>query len=393
MAINMYTILTTCPDYGSRNVGDRLIEMRLKAIVREVKRDAEFFTIFREESLEPHLDRINASRAVLMPAFPIRDTPMHPGTYRLVEDLRRIRVPLVPIGANWNVYPGDEESRRTVRYSAETTRFLQHVAGQVDRFSCREPFTAEVLARHGIVNTLTTGDPAMFHLPSLGRTMKIGGRIERLVFSPPLSPFYAGQAGEVMLALARTFPAVRRYCAFHLADPGGSKRTLRCENSAAMSPAVAEKNRRMRQVAGQAGFEVLDLAGDIDRLGFYDDCDLHVGYECHAHLYFLSLRLPSLLIAEDARGVGFNHVFGVGGFDGFVRKQPDTAGIRKKVTSGYCTSEQERALAAPREDLPEQVAEFLARQITAGFDPYAVVASRLDRLYFEKMRPFIQALP
>lgn len=388
----MYTILTTCPDYGSRNVGDRLIEIRLKRLLREIRGENEFFTIFREEPLDSHLGKINASRAVLMPAFPIRDTPMHPGTYRLVDDLARIRVPLVPVGANWNVYPGDAESRRAVRYSPETVRFLRHVAGQGKTLSCREPFTAEVLARHGIANTCVTGDPALFHPPFLGRPMRIGRKIERLVFSPPLSPFYAGQAAAVMKTLARTVPSARRFCAFHLADPGGTK-PIRSENSAAMTPAVAEKNRRIREAAEQTGFEVLDLAGDVGRLHFYDDCDLHVGYECHAHLYFLSLRRPSLLIAEDARGVGFNQLFGVGGLDGFVRKRPESAGIRKPVTSGYCTSAEERDLAAPRDDLAARVGEVLTAQIETGFAAYAGLASRIDRLYSEKMRPFLQALP
>jgi len=36
----------------------------------------------------------------------------------------------------------------------------------------------------------------------------------------------------------------------------------------------------------------------------YEDFDLHIGYRVHAHLYFLSRRIPSILLSEDVRGSG-----------------------------------------------------------------------------------------
>lgn len=389
----MYTILTTCPDYGSRNVGDRLIEMRLKDILSREKGDSECLTFFREEPLDDKLDAINASRAILMPGFPIRDTPMYPRTYRLAADLARIRVPLIPVGANWNTYPGDAQSRRDTHYSEETTAFLMRVAGQVEQVSCREPFVAEILQRHGVRNTVLTGDPAMFCLSKLGSPMRLPVRVGRLVFSPPLSPFYAEQAERVLAMLAAAFPAAERYCAFHLLDADTST-TGRSENSAAMSPEIAAKNRRIRARAGELGYTVVNLAGRVDGLSLYDGCDLHVGYECHAHLYFLSVRLPSVLIAEDARGVGFNQLIGIGGFNGFARGQTAGGPPRKTHTSGYCTTREELALAPPREDVHLEVSTFLRHEWTRQFQGYAGVASRLDALYEQAMAPFVRtAIP
>src|SRR5690554_5653412 len=109
-----YAILTTCPPYGSRNVGDLLIEQRTRELVRNEKGPCDFLTVFREESLENRLEEINRCRAVLLPGFPVRDLPMFPGVYKLVENPDRIRPPLVPIGANWNRYPGDALSRTTI---------------------------------------------------------------------------------------------------------------------------------------------------------------------------------------------------------------------------------------------------------------------------------------
>ena len=388
----MYTVITTCPESGSRNVGDKLIETRLKELLKAEKGDSEFLTIFREEPLDDRLAEINATRAALMPAFPVRDTPMYPGTYRLAQELDSIRVPMIPVGANWNAYPGDAETRRAVNYSQETTAFLQYVASQTPQVSCREYHLPRILARHGVPNTVMTGDPAMFRLDRLGQPMARPSSVENVVFSPPLSPYYADQAKAVMTLLAELFANARRTCAFHLADrsQGGGPRS---ENSAAMTPAVAEKNRRIREHAADLAFEVLDVAGRVEGLATYDACDLHVGYECHAHLCFLSARLPSVLIAEDARGVGFNYTLGVGGFRGFERARGSSAVRRKTHTSGYCTDPEERAVAPPRADLCEALEQYLVEEADSGFRRFLGLADRLDELYERAMRPFVRSLP
>lgn len=389
---NPYTVLTTCPEHGSRNVGDKLIEIRLKELLEREQGACHFLTLFREEPLEAHLDEIHATRAILLPACPVRDTPMHPGTYRLVDDLARIRIPMIPIGANWNVYPGDSLSRRKVAYSKPTVEFLHYLAGQVERFSCREFYTQRMLIQHGVGNTVFTGDPAMFHLPYLGRPFRRPTTVDHLVFSPPLSPYYTEQALHLLESLAELFPAAHRYCAFHLEDLETSK-SGRSENSAAMTPEVTNKNIRIRDKARELGYEIRQLAGDVANMEFYKECDLHVGYECHAHLYFLSCRLPSVLIAEDARGMGFNYTLGAGGFTGFARStQPRRPG-RKTITSGYCTSIDELATAPPRTDLDGEVVGFLREELETGFRRYTGLATFLDETYETGLRPFLQSLP
>lgn len=390
----VYTLLTTAPPYGSQNVGDKLIEQRTIDIVTKEKGPVKFLIIFREEPLEPYLDRINSTRAILLPGFPVRDTPMYPGVYQLVEDLSQIRVPLIPIGGNWNVYPGDKESRRIVNYSDETRKFLYYIAGQVDRVSCREYFTCDILAKHGVNNTLMTGDPAWFLLPAIGKPMYRPRKINRLVFSPPLSAYYLDQAKLIMEMLASLFPTADLICAFHLFDPDTDPRTEgKSERSAAMSPEVLAKNRAIRVHATKLGYQIMEMAGDVNNLDFYESCDLHVGYECHAHLNFYSRRIPSVLIAEDARGIGFNYTLGVGGFTGFTRAQFETATHRKAVTSGYCTSIEELVLAPPKVGLHLDLEEFLSHELESNFRRYAGLAAYLDDVYENRMRPFLQSIP
>lgn len=391
-----YTVLTTFPaNRSSANVGDQLIEVALKRLITRERGDVEFLTIFREESLENRLDEINATAAILLPAFPIRDAPMYPGCYRLVEDLDRIKVPLIPVGANWNVYPGDAESRRRVEYSAATTAFLKRVAAGVPQLSCREYHVCEVLRKHGIINTIMTGDPAWYDPDFFGQPLHRPARIDRLVFSPPLSAFYRGQAEEILTMLAQLFPRARRLCAMHLTDAKASPFTdKRPTNDASMRADVAEKNAFIRYRARELGFEVLELAGDVAKLDFYRECDLHVGYECHAHLGFFRQRRPSVLIAEDARGVGFNYTLGVGGFNGFVRHGPGLSHPPKEGgTSGYCVTAEEFAAAPARPDLVVDVRRFLEEEIASGFRRYLGLARFIDETYERAMQPFLRSLP
>lgn len=391
-----YTVLTTFPGgRSSANVGDQLIEVALKRLVEREKGRAQFVTIFREDPLEERLEEINSTAAILLPAFPIRDVPMYPGCYRLVPELDRIRVPLIPIGANWNMYPGDAESRRTLQYSPETTAFLRRVAAGVANVSCREHFVCEVLRQHGITNTIMTGDPAWYDADFFGRPMHRPERILRLAFSPPLSAFYRTQAEQVLVLLAELFPDAKRYCAMHLTDARASPfADKRPTNDASMRIDVAEKNTFVRRRARELGFEVLEMAGDVAKLDFYRECDLHVGYECHAHLGFLRQRRPSVLIAEDARGVGFNYTFGVGGFDGFVRRGPGPARSAKEGgTSGYCVSEAEFASAPARPDLVPALRQFLREECESRFLRYAGVSEFIEETYRKVMAPFLRSLP
>src|SRR4029453_7482424 len=88
--------------------------------------------------------------------------------------------------------------------------------------------------------------------------------------------------------------SAERFCLFHRglrADQFTSKK----ESAATLSLAAA---------ATALGFKVIDAAFDLSRIAFYKNADLHVGYRVHAHLAFVSYRRPSLLIAEDGRGLG-----------------------------------------------------------------------------------------
>jgi hypothetical protein len=97
-----------------------------------------------------------------------------------------------------------------------------------------------------------------------------------------------------MRMLRSRYKDVERVCVFH--------RGLRADRFTRRRESVA--NRSLAAAASALGFKVVDAAFDLQRIDFYKEADLHVGYRVHAHLAFLSYRRPSLLICEDGRGLG-----------------------------------------------------------------------------------------
>ena len=59
---------------------------------------------------------------------------------------------------------------------------------------------------------------------------------------------------------------------------------------------------------------IVDITGSVEGFKVYDDCDLHIGFRVHAHIYNLSNRHLSILIEEDGRGAGVNEALGIQGF-------------------------------------------------------------------------------
>ena len=392
-----YTVLTTFPgERSSANVGDQLIEIAVKRLIEHELGAVEYLTIFREDPLDDVLDEVNATQAILLPGFGVRAAvPMHPGVYRLVENLDRLKVPMVPIGANWNVYPGDAVSRDTLRLPAENVAFVKRIAAGVTLLSCREYHLLEVLRRHGIMNAIMTGDPAWYDPGFFGKPLHRPTRINKIVFSPPLSAFYGSQAVDLLTMLAELFPSAERYCAFHLTDLIASEFDDRsATNDSSMRPDVARKNALIRSHASELGYEILELAGHVEKLDFYRECDLHIGYECHAHLGFFRQRRPSVLIAEDARGVGFNYTLGIGGFDGFQRVNNSSSLLPAEGgTSGYCVTQEEFDIAPARSDLASAVRRFVTEELDTGFRRYLGVADLIDETYEKTMRPYLRGLP
>ena len=371
----MYVLLTTYPEHGSGNVGDILIADSATKLVQAAKGDVPIRVFFRGDPLDEHLEELNSARAVLMPGFAIRD-PLYPQIYALTKHLSDITVPLIPIGTGWASVPGDLQDRKTTRYSEATLSTLRYVASQIGRFACREHFTEHVLNTHGISNTIVTGDCAWYDLASLGKPMRRPEAVTRLVFTPPVMPLFREQGLHLMRSLADRFPDAERLCSFH-----GTPR---------------QREQPFIKAAAELDYEVRNCSHDLAAIDFYETCDLHVGYRVHGHLAFLRKRIPSLLMAEDGRGLGVGYTLGPFIVPAAVRVpatvHSEDEGSNQTLQTPHGGKEPPLS-TTPNPQAVETAMRFLQEEVSSRFRRFIGVADMIDRTYEEVMQPFIRSLP
>ncbi|MEO8636808.1 MAG: polysaccharide pyruvyl transferase family protein [Gemmatimonadales bacterium] len=358
----MYTILS-----GAKiNMGDFLITQRARELLTHLRPEHTLFQLPHWEPLEPHLEQVNASRAVIILGGPGYQPQFYPGVYKLTQDLQRLRVPIIPLGVGWKGFPGDWDTVRHYRFTPESLAVLRRISAETPYLGCRDHLSREVLRRNGISNALVTGCPAWYHLPSLGLPLHLPDSITSFAVTPAQRPMYQAQSIAVLRALAERFPAARRYCSFNRGIDQDDPRI----------PGEDRRNNRIIAAAAlQFGYEVMDVSGGLDRIGFYDTCDFHAGYRVHSHIYFLSRRRPSFLLHEDGRGRGMSAALSVPGIDAFQRAGRFwNRGIR------------------PGRDTVEMLAAYVDEEVTNGFARFAGMPDVLDA-HYAIMRRFIAGLP
>jgi polysaccharide pyruvyl transferase WcaK-like protein len=285
------------------------------------------------------------------------------------------------LGSGWFGVPGDEQAVQDARFTPESTAFFDRVDG-AGLLSVRDYLSQRVLNRAGYHNVILTGCPAWYHLPSLGKPLRIPSCLQRVVFTPPRKPLYASQSRQLMEGLRRWLPDATLHCSFH--------RGIGVDSFT--SPEEADTNHRLHVLAQELGFEVHDVAYDLDRIAFYADCDLHVGYRVHAHLDFLSRRRPSVLLAEDSRGRGACEALGLRAFPAWER-QPFAEYLNH--IPGRVGHALRRRYGPLRADahLADQVLAYLRQEVESGFRRFVGIPTLLDRAYEEAMRPFVARIP
>jgi len=155
-----YVLLTG----AKANVGDHLIVNRAKALLEKHIPDIRFIELHRWEPLDQHLSEVNASRGIILCEGPAYQPHLYPGIYPLVDDLEKIKVPIIPFGLGWKGVPGDKQTVREYRFSESSLKLLERAHRDCRSTSCRDYLTKRVLECYGFTNVIMTGDPAWYDL-------------------------------------------------------------------------------------------------------------------------------------------------------------------------------------------------------------------------------------
>jgi hypothetical protein len=274
-----------------KNVGDILIGHRSKKLLKRFV-DKEIVELNRFESISNKLKSINSSRALILCGGPAYDKDIFPNIYPISDFLADIKVPIIPFGLGWSGRPFHrEDSFVFSKQSLETLKFIHE---RIGFSSCRDVITKKILENNGIRNVLMTGCPVWYSFDNIGKQFLKPKDIKKIVFTPPARARLYKQNNEILRQIRKKFPKADIYCCFHRGILPDSYTPVK-----ASFGYVA-----MATYAKLKSAKVIDVSSSLNKIEFYSNCDLHIGYRVHAHLQFLSNRIPSLLINEDGRGEG-----------------------------------------------------------------------------------------
>lgn len=287
----MYILL-----YGAKkNVGDFLILDRAIKLLRRHKPNRELFKVKRWLPIDEYIDKINQSKAVILCGGPAYQKDTYPGIYPLTQNLFDIRVPIIPFGLGWfSDYP--EQDPLYFRFNNTSYLFIEKIHREIPLSSVRDIYTEWILRNHGIHNVIMTGCPAWYELDYINNQFQPMRNVTKIVVTTAQNRRFHPQNIELLRRVAIMFKNAKRFCVFH-----------RGIWSDAETPKSEEQDLlKIKSAADELGYEVIDASYDVSKIDFYKQCDLHIGYRVHAHIYFLSIRKPSFLLNEDGRGRGFS---------------------------------------------------------------------------------------
>jgi polysaccharide pyruvyl transferase WcaK-like protein len=377
-----YVVLTG----AKNNAGDFLIKERVFALLREQRPDRDLVDFNAWEPFTPEkLAAANGAAAVVLAGGPALRRDIHPGIYPLVPNLNALQAPVVTLGIGWKPALGSWQDVHTYPLGDDAHRLLRLAGAKGALSSVRDYHSLAVLQRYGYTNFVMTGCPALYRSDRIGKTPAplAAGTIKRIGFSLGVGfvRFRAleKQMQDAILEIRKLFPQAELTAAFHhalsddfLKTPGANRELL------------AAHKRFAAWLDGQ-GIAYRDISGGVEPMvAFYRDCDLHVGYRVHAHIFMMSESRPSILIAEDGRGKGLREVVGGAVLDALWSLDRGT-----------------RARVARRLGLSDGIGvnEHLTADIRAlltdlrGFNQKIAMSRAAIDAHFQVMRGFVEALP
>jgi len=292
-----------------KNIGDFLITDRALKILKHFKPNDDFIVIPHWKTLDDKLDLVNNSKGIIILGGPGYQENMYPGVYKLCSNLDDIKVPIYPMGMGWKGFPGDAFTVKCYKFTDSSLKLLSKISSSVKYLSTRDHQTKLVLENAGIDNVLMSGCPVWYDLDSLNKDKRFL-KIKKIVFTPAQDTKYKNQSVETMEILKEKYPNAIIYCSFHRGVGVVDEFTPKYD---------AKNTEFLSREAKRIGLEVVDVSYDLDKIDFYDECDFHVGYRVHAHIYFISKRMRSILIHEDGRGNGVSDALGTPGVNAYQR--------------------------------------------------------------------------
>ena len=294
-----------------KNAGDFLIVDRAEAILKKVYPDSQITKFNRLLNLEDKLEEINENDILIFGGGPGYIPGLYPKHMPLVSDLSKIKIPIFSLGMGWFGYDGQVATIYNYQLTGPTLDLFKRIENDTKFLGCRDWYSVNILRNSGINGGLMTGCPAWYNLDfvnqkNLSKNLNSTG-IKKICISDPAKPHNVGLALKLVDYLKRVLSNVEFTFIFHRG----------MEADKFTTPEVAASAMLLKEGVEALGCQTKNIAFGKEGFEAYDDCDLHIGFRVHAHIYNLSRRNASILIEEDGRGAGVNNALGLDSISAF----------------------------------------------------------------------------
>ncbi|MEG1256985.1 polysaccharide pyruvyl transferase family protein [Clostridium sp.] len=343
-----------------KNAGDFLIVKRSKELLTKVYPESIITEYERRKDLTPVLDEINQSDVLVLAGGPGYQTNIYPTSIPLIEDLDKIKTKIFVLGMGWK---GRDTSNRTVynyKFTDATSRLLKKIENDGFPLGCRDWYSVRALKNNGFKNAKMTGCPAWYNLEFVNTSEVARAplkEIKKIVVSDPADMKNLDLAIHLVRYLKRKFPQSEIKFVFHR----GVEQDLNTPSK------LANNSNSLKKEVENMGIECMNIAYGSEGFNLYNDCDLHIGFRVHAHIYNLSCRNLSILIEEDGRGAGVNEALGLQSITAYSDMKCDLGNKYISKLSNKVLSSRNSYLENNVDDYIQQLCDSDYLQITNAF--------------------------
>ena len=285
-----------------KNAGDFLIVDRTVQLLKHYYQNAQLIKIHRNKPLDEILMLLNSCDALILAGGPLVMEHVYPEAIPLTRNLASIKPPLISIGVGWHGIRDSSDYLYQYRFSPSSKNFLKRLSRDVKFIGCRDFLTIDVLKNNNIKNVIMSGCPAWYNLKTVNKTVLRNGikfPYRKICISDPAKQENFTQSFLLAKMLRKQYKDAKVLYICH-----------------------SKNNHQWAKNLENIGVEYVDISGGIHGLNIYDNCDLHIGYRVHAHIYNLSQRNISILIEEDARGAGVDKALGLSSIKAYALCSP-----------------------------------------------------------------------
>jgi hypothetical protein len=253
---------------------------------------------------------------------------------------------------------------------------VRRIHRRIPLSTTRDGITKSILHRSGVTNVINTGCPSLFDLDKVkARTpIKKPVEIERIGVSMAQNSILHPQNVLLMRSIVRLFPNSQRLAFFH--------RGINPDQYTSVEE--GQSLQRLVAYARSMGYEIVDLAYEVEKMSLYEQMDIHIGYRVHAHAHSTCKRIPSFLLWEDGRGQGMSLNLGIEGVRALRTRFLDRVSLpgsaRKYIRAARGRLPFMDTIDVNPDAIP-RVMHVLSREINNGFRMFDPVPDRIAHLY------------